>query len=414
MKFSAITLLALQAITIGFVGVLAEDGAIIQEDAGFWKQLVNEVDSFPTPPPTPGPTPPPTPAPTPGPTAPPIPGPTPPPSPAPTPGPTPPPTPGPTPPPSPAPTPGPTAPPTPGPTPPPTPGPTPPPTPGPTPPPTPFPTLAPTGECSIDSCVNCTTIMNNEEIACEDIPQEDKPVCSCPDCVRDVRFVYTGLACSPAFSASGKCADEGPNPFIAGYRITSCDDPTAVFASGEAQQGDSITIAAGGTSCLPECLSATISVPTGQVTQTFEIDSECAGGNGLILISNYGSFESVGYSCDETDVHNCIQSISYGLKVCNTGTTEEQIFDWFLTINEEEIDLLEDVPPADVTLVPGECYYDTYDVDVDRCVAQESCVNITANATNPETGLPPNCPGLDDLKFAWDSPPAPPPTPNPR
>jgi hypothetical protein len=34
MKFSAITLLALQAITIGFVGVLAEDGAIIQEDAG--------------------------------------------------------------------------------------------------------------------------------------------------------------------------------------------------------------------------------------------------------------------------------------------------------------------------------------------------------------------------------------------
>jgi len=255
--------------------------------------------------------------------------------------------------------------------------------------------------------------MNNEEIACEDIPQEDKPVCSCPDCVRDVRFVYTGLACSPAFSASGKCADEGPNPFIAGYRITSCDDPTAVFASGEAQQGDSITIAAGGTSCLPECLSATISVPTGQVTQTFEIDSECAGGNGLILISNYGSFESVGYSCDETDVHNCIQSISYGLKVCNTGTTEEQIFDWFLTINEEEIDLLEDVPPADVTLVPGECYYDTYDVDVDRCVAQESCVNITANATNPETGLPPNCPGLDDLKFAWDSPPAPPPTPNP-
>ncbi|OEU12954.1 hypothetical protein FRACYDRAFT_262781 [Fragilariopsis cylindrus CCMP1102] len=142
MKFSAITLLALQAFTIAFVG--AQTG----EDAGFWKQLVLDVDSYPTPPPTPGPTPPPTPAPTPAPTNPPVPGPTPPPTPGPTPAPTNPPTPGPTPPP------------TPGPTPPPTPGPTPPPTPGPTPPPTPPPTLAPTGECSIDSCVNCTAIMN--------------------------------------------------------------------------------------------------------------------------------------------------------------------------------------------------------------------------------------------------------------
>merc|ERR1712166_558210 len=98
----------------------------------------------------------------------------------------------------------------------------------------------------------------------------------------------------------------------------------------------------------------------------------------------------------------------------NTGTTQdEQIYNWFLTLNKEEIDLLQDVPPADVTLVPGECYYDTYDVDVNRCAEYESCVNITANATNPETGLPPNCPGVDDLKFGWDTPPTPPPTPNP-
>ena len=133
------------------------------------------------------------------------------------------------------------------------------------------------------------------------------------------------------------------------------------------------------------------------------------------MISDYGSFESIGYSCDATDVHNCIQEVSYGLKVCNTGTTQdEQIYNWFLTLNKEEIDLLQDVPPADVTLVPGECYYDTYDVDVNRCAEYESCVNITANATNPETGLPPNCPGVDDLKFGWDTPPTPPPTPNPR
>jgi len=257
--------------------------------------------------------------------------------------------------------------------------------------------------------------MNNEEIACEDIPQEDKPVCNCAECVRELKFKYTGLACEPSFSASGKCADEGPNPFIAGYRITSCEDPTVVVATGEVQQGDYITFSPEGTAldCLPDCLSATISVPTGAVTQSFEIDSTCDGGNGLILISDYGAFESIGYSCSETDTHNCIQGVNYGLKVCNTGSTEEQIYEWFLTINKEEIDLLQEVPPADVTLVPGECYYDTYEVDVNRCVEFESCVNITANATNPETGLPPNSPGEDGLKFSWDRPPTPPPTPNP-
>jgi len=302
---------------------------------------------------------------------------------------------------------------------PPTPGPTPPPTPGPTPPPSPEPSAAPTGECDIDTCVNCTTVMNNEEIACEDIPQEDKPVCNCPECVRELKFKYTGLACDPKLSAAGKCADEGPNPFIAGYRITSCEDSTVVVSTGEVQQGDYITVSPKGTgiTCLPDCLSATISVPTGVVTQTFEIDSKCDGtGNGLVLISDYGAFESIGYSCSPTDTHNCIQEVSYGLKVCNTGSTTETIHEWFLTIDKVEIDLLQDVPPSDVTLVPGECYYDTYEVEVNRCVEYLACTNITANATNPETGLPPNCPSEDEIKFGWDRqtpPPTFPPTPGP-
>jgi len=254
--------------------------------------------------------------------------------------------------------------------------------------------------------------MNNEEIACEDIPVEDKPVCNCPECVRELKFKYTGLACDPSLSAAGKCADEGPNPFIAGYRITSCEDSTIVVTTGEVQQGDYITVSPEGTAlgCLPDCLSATISVPTGAVTQTFEIDSKCDGGNGLILINDYGAFESIGYSCSATDTHNCIQEVNYGLKVCNTGSTTEQIYDWFLTIDKVEIDLLQDVPPVDVALAPGECYYDTYEVEVNRCVEYLACTNITANATNPETGLPPSCPSEDEIKYGWDTPPTPPTT----
>ena len=41
---------------------------------------------------------------------------------------------------------------------------------------------------------------------------------------------------------------------------------TAVVASGEAHQDEFITIGATGTSYLPECLRAPISVSTGQVT----------------------------------------------------------------------------------------------------------------------------------------------------
>ena len=309
-----------------------------------------------------------------------------------------------------------TPPPTPGPTLPPTPGPTPPPTPPPTPGPTPGPTLSPTGECMIDSSLNCTAIMNNEEVDCEAIPSEDQSVCECEDCVREVKFKYTGLACSPGFAASGKCTDEGsPNPFVAGYRVTSCEDPTRVFVSGEAQQGDFINIGAPDGACLPTCMNVVISVPTGEVTQTFEIDSTCSGNDrGLVLASDYGAFESIGYSCSETDTHNCIQGVSYGLEVCNIGSTDEQIYEWSLTLNEEEIDLLQDIPPSDVMLESGECFYDTYEVDVDRCNEFESCASMTANATNPETGLPPDCSEVDEIKFGWVQPETLPPTPQPR
>merc|ERR1719162_950658 len=93
-----------------------------------------------------------------------------------------------------------------------------------------------------------------------------------------------------------KCTDSGPNPFVAGYRITNALDQTEVLATGQAQQGDEIVIDAVGISgCIPKTLAVTISVPTGAVTQTFTIDSSCGGGRGLILTDDYGAFESYGY-----------------------------------------------------------------------------------------------------------------------
>jgi len=384
----------------------------------------------PSPPPSPGPTPPPSPPPTPSPTLPPSPGPTPPPSPPPSPGPTPPPSPpptpsptlppspGPTPPPSPPPTLPPTPPPSPGPTPPPTlpptPGPTPPPTLPPTPGPTPAPSLTPTYTCDISTCVNCTAVINGDELSCDEILPEQKTSCNCPDCVRNLKFVYTGKNCPPNQKASGQCTDFGPNPFIAGYRITNSDDDTQVLSTGSVEQGDMVTITPSPSGCIPDKLVVTISVPTGAATQTFIIDSTCDGGRGLLLTESYGAFESTGYSCDEFDVHDCLQTVNYGLKVCNDGFTDETIYDWFLKANDDYCDLLENVNPQDVMLSPGECYYDTKPYVVDRCMSANYCVDVTANATNPLTGIPEDCPGTDQLKFNWTSIPTLPPTPAPR
>merc|ERR1712238_511135 len=166
---------------------------------------------------------------------------------------------------------------------------------------------------------------------------------------------------------------------------------------------------------LPECHSVTISERSGgPVTQTFEIDSTCDGGNGVVLSTAYGALHSTGYSCDDTDTHNCIQEVSYGVNVCNTGSTEEeQIYDWTLDLNDKEIDLLKNIAPADVTLRPGECVYDTVVEEVDRCVEFKMCAEVDTTFTNPSNGLPENCDEKEEICFKWGAPPVPPGTPNP-
>lgn len=264
--------------------------------------------------------------------------------------------------------------------------------------------------------------MDGNQITCDEIVAETQPLCQCENCVREVQFRYTGQACSPDFAAAGECADTAPNPFVAGYRITGCDDATQVFANGETEQGDMITIGAPDGVCLPACMNVVISQPTGAVTQTFKIDSACpsdGSGRGLILQNSYGAFESIGYSCSETDTHNCLEDVTYGLKVCNIGTTDEKIFEWEFFDQKTQVDLLAGNPFVDAD--SGECLYDTYEAVVDRCVEFESCVNITASATDPATGLPAPCEDEHELKFGWEEPgtlpptkaPTPPPTPAP-
>jgi hypothetical protein len=260
--------------------------------------------------------------------------------------------------------------------------------------------------------------MDSVEIGCDVIPEEEQPVCTCPECVRALSFIYTGKACTVEQISNGRCTDNGPNPFIAGYRITNALDQTEVLATGTVQQSDEVVFDAVN-GCIPDTLAVTISVPTGAVTQTFTIDASCDGGRGLILVEDYGAFKSYGYSCSATDNHNCRQTVSYGLKVCNDGSQAQTIYEFFFkekeifSMEEDFCDLTEDANPSELMLEPGECYYDTKTKDLNRCSESNYCVDVSANATNPITGIPKNCPGVDEIKFGWPGPPDLPPTPSP-
>jgi hypothetical protein len=232
--------------------------------------------------------------------------------------------------------------------------------------------------------------------------------------------VYTGKDCEANQVATGKCIDISPKPFVGGYRITNALDATEVLASGTVSQGSEITFDASASGCIPDTIAVTISLPTGEVVQTFTVDSSCDGGRGLILIENYGAFESTGYSCSATDVHNCKQDVSYGLKVCNNGIEDERVYEFSLTEKDElsgdmtVVDIIARADPADLDLKPEECFYDTELAVVDRCTESSYCVEVAASATNPITGLPENCPGEDEIKFGWPGTPPPPDTSPPR
>ncbi len=206
--------------------------------------------------------------------------------------------------------------------------------------------------------------------------------------------------------------DTATNPFTAGIRVTNPAVPTEVLIAGEYNIGDTVTIVpATGQSCIPDRLAVTISVPMSTVTQTFEIDSSCDGGRELILLEEYASFESVGYSCDATDQHNCLLDVLYEVEVCNLGPGEETIYELDFVLNGTLEDLTVGVPPEDLMLLTNECYATTIEKLVERCAEREYIANATANATNPFTG--PTCEDFDELMFSFTVQPLAP-TPLPR
>ena len=93
-------------------------------------------------------------------------------------------------------------------------------------------------------------------VDCEEIPPESQLQCSCPECVRELSFQYTGASC--AETAVG-CTQFGTNPTTALVVISDALNAETQYFQGEVTIGDTVKVE--DASCLPDGLIATIGVP---------------------------------------------------------------------------------------------------------------------------------------------------------
>jgi hypothetical protein len=278
----------------------------------------------------------------------------------------------------------------------------------PTPPPAAPPTLSPTAGCDLTLTFACTESETGNP--CETIPSEDQLICSCPDCVRELVFTYTGSGCN---GNEASCTDIVPAPHPESARVTICDssDAASCIFDEVVSIGDTITLS--DDSCLPDNMAASTASEEGLLTQTVQLLTSCRFlDGGLILKEEYGAFQSEGYSCDEDDVHNCLLEILYEVEACNVGGRDEQVYEFFLDENGEIFSFIEQLD--DLMLAPEECVDAAKESFIDVCSDNTYTTVVVVNMTNPETG--PTCEETDEITFTFTAstlPPTEPPIPVP-
>jgi hypothetical protein len=285
------------------------------------------------------------------------------------------------------------------------------PSPSPAPTPDSAPTPAPTGVCDIDVDINCTALVPGFDsgVACSDIPpiQGEEKVCTCPDCAKELRFVYTANPCG----SLGGCIDSpGPSNGTS-IQFFPCNSGNVTIAQ-PVTPGELIEITLGDT-CLPTCMDVNINSASNEIVQSFRIDTSCSGGRGLQLKDSFASIDFVGYSCDETDINDCFVDVFYSVEACNEGTADEFLYEFELNLDGAIVNLLSGTP---VNLTSGACYIDFVVAVIDRCTAAEYTATITANSTDPETNEPYPCEDSGELTIVIPPttiPPTPSPTPFP-
>ena len=252
-------------------------------------------------------------------------------------------------------------------------------------------TLTPTGPCAAQVFLDCTSFEGDIPLPCEEIPPIDMPFCMCEECVREVRFMYTGKPCDGLEGCvDGSLEGPGENATIS---FSACGSDVSAFE--DTVGPASIVVLSLGDECLPECMDVSV-VSTSDPTsnQTFTLDTSCITRE-LLLKESYGAVDFVGYSCNSTTSSNCFQEITYFVDACNDGFENLTVYDLSVDFNGETASILdEDDQPV---VLPGECFNSRFGGVVDRCQEMPYSLNVSMNATVPVDG--PICENTDEHAF---------------
>jgi hypothetical protein len=231
---------------------------------------------------------------------------------------------------------------------------------------------------------------------CENISTEENLACECTDCARELVFMFTANACDEVDLLTGQCTDNSAVTSPARVLVTVGE--TTLF-EGTVEIGDSIDVARLDGECLSDTLSFVVLSPENDsVMQTIQMDAACDEPEGLTLLSSYGAFDFIGYSCNATDVHNCMVDVTYLLATCNDDLSQELIlYELDFDTNGDVVDLLSGNSPR--FLDPNECLQSFIQSSVERCSGQEYVSMASLNASNTFTG--PSC--LHETELTFDT-----------
>jgi len=192
--------------------------------------------------------------------------------------------------------------------------------------------------------------------------------------------MFTGNPCSDVDGLARQCVDS--TAIVSPARVLVTIGEESLFDQ-FIEFGDFIEVNREDGECLlePVTLSVLSSVDNSTM-QTIQLGTVCDEAEGLTLTEPYGAFDYVGYSCNETDVHNCLVDVGYFIGTCNTISPLDFIlFDIELTTTEGgTYDYLEGSSVS--FLEPRECQNNFRYTTIERCFGKEYVSFVSVNASS--------------------------------
>lgn len=250
------------------------------------------------------------------------------------------------------------------------------------------PTDVTSSNCHTKVSVECVS-NNDDEVNCNDIEEETKFVCLCPECPKELIFKYVGDKCDDSDEeGAASCLDKSIGIYSpARILIFDNDNVNNILYEGIGQTGSFIHLRDGNEGCLPSVLNVTISSNEKAATfiQTQTINTHCNESSTLTLTKSYGALEFLGYSCDSKDAHNCHENVYYTASACNEhGSNKLILFEMGLELNGFSENLLGETAPR--TLNPGECLQYAVPSSVERCIGADYSARLIVDSAQEGDG----------------------------